>query len=400
MKLCYGDGVTYELDHNLVTRVRANSVKSIAGEEVALAVREALGNPIGYPDLASATVPGDSVAIALQYETPQALSVLGGTLSALEHAGVERSAITVLLAAEFTDDENLQQALRGVAGNDVTFVVHDANDDDQLALLGITEASRSLRLNRVLCDADLVIPIGPVPWESQGVAASGTTFPGFSDQETRSRFQSPASHETTKAQQKLAAEVRECDWMLGVGLALQVVPGPDGSVVAVYCGTPSGAADAASTAYRQTWSTSVAGRVDLVVATIVGNETQQTWQNLSRALIAAEEVLAPGGAIAVCSEIASRPGPSGKRLRDAADLAETEQKLLKDEFPDSLAALQLCRSLQHGTVYLKSRLDPNTIERLGLAPIVSDQELNRLVQTYRHCAVLEEAQHLMPFLEE
>jgi nickel-dependent lactate racemase len=400
MKLSYGNGATYELQHQCVTRVGANRVSTIAGQEVALAVREALASPLDYPNLASATVPGDSVTVALQYQTPQLGYVLEGVLAALEHAGVEKTSIKVLLAAEFVGDTELQQTLRDIAGGEVTFVLHDAGVEDQLALLGITEASRTLRLNRVLCDADLVIPVGPVRGEAQSIGTSASMFPGFSDEETRSRFQAPASHETAKANQKLAAEVRECDWMLGVGLALQIVPGPDGSVAGVFCGTPSGTANAASATYREVWSAPVPERADLVVATIVGNDTQQSWQNLSRALIAAEEVLAPGGAIAVCSEIASRPGLSGKRLRDAADLAETEQKMLKDEYADSLAALQLCRSLQRGTVYLKSRLEPGVVERLGLAPITSNQELERLVQTYRRCVVLEEAQHLLPSLAE
>jgi hypothetical protein len=71
---------------------------------------------------------------------------------------------------------------------------------------------------------------------------------------------------------------------------------------------------------------------------------------------------------------------------------------MKDEFRDSLAALQLCRSLQRGTVYLKSQLAPEVVERLGFAPIASNQELDRLVQTYERCTVLEEAQYLLPKL--
>jgi nickel-dependent lactate racemase len=398
MMLCYGNGETYKLDQNKLSWVRAKATKTIKEREVALAVREAIANPIDYPNLASATVPGDTVAIALQYETPQVLSVLEGLLWALKQAGVEKSSITLLLAAEFSEDAAMQQAIRDLAGGDVAVVVHDAGIEEQMALLGVTEANRMLRLNRILCDADLVIPAGPLHLDSSAIGLSGRLFPEFSDEQTRNRFHAPAAHETLQARQKLVAESRECDWMLGVGLALQVVPGPDGSVAKIYCGTPDGITQAANTAYHDTWDTEVAGQVDLVIATIVGNGAQQTWHNLSRALIAAEEMLAPGGAIAICSEIAARPGPSGRRLRDAADLADVERKLMKDEFRDSLAALQLCRSLQRGTVYLKSHLAPEVVERLGFAPIASNQEIDRLVQTYERCTVLEEAQYLLPTL--
>jgi nickel-dependent lactate racemase len=398
MKLTYGDGVICELSHDRVIHIRANPVNTLTGSDVTSAVREALAQPMDYPNLASATVPGDTVAIALQYATPELPYVLEGVLAALEHAGVERSAIMVVLASEFVGDEAAQKTIRKLVGDDVAVLLHDASVEEQLALLGITEANRTLRLNRVLCDADLVIPVGPFHPQSQEIEFESILFPSFSDDETRSRFHAPVPHETLKGHQKLAAEARECDWMLGVGLSLQIVPGPEGNVAAVLCGTPSATFEAAQAVYDDTWKAQVIERANLVLATIVGNETQQTWHNLSRALIAAEEILAPGGAIAICSEIATRPGPSGKRLRDAADLGELEQKLTKDEYPDSLAALQLCRSLQRGTVYLKSQLDSQVVERLGLAPISSDQELERLVQTYQRCVVLDEAQYLIPSL--
>lgn len=394
MKLSYGNGSTCNLAGSVVIEVRAKSLDTMTGHAVEAAVRDAFAEPLDYPNLASATVPGDTVAISLKYGTPQLVSVFKGTLAALEHAGIEKSAVTVLLANEFTEDTNLQQALHDLAGKDVTFVVHDASVEEQMALLGITEANRSLRLNRVLCDADLVIPIGSI----EATDAAGLMFPLFSDHETRGRFNTPSAHESDANRQKLAAEVQECDWMLGVGLGLQVVPGPDGSVAGVFCGTPGGARQAARQSYQSIWSAPVDGRADLVVATIVGDESQQTWENLGRALAVAEELLTPGGAIAICSGIAIRPGASGKRLREAADLGEVERKLLKDEHADSIAALQLCRSLQRGTVYLKSRLPPDVVERFGLAPIASNEELERLVRSYGRCVVLEEAQHLMPSL--
>ena len=397
MKLSYGNGATCELPAADVTWVRANAVNTIVDQDVAAAIQTAFASPLDYPDLASATVPGDTVAIALEFEVPQLLPIIAGTLTALERAGVERTSITILLAPEYAGDHDRQQAMRDLVGGDVKLVLHDLEVEDQLALLGVTDANRPLRLNRVLCDADLVIPIGSMRANNLN-GESAEIFPTFSDRETRGRFHAPGSQETSAAQQKLAAEVQECAWMLGVGLAIQVVPGPAGSVAGVYCGTLEGATRAARQAYEQVWSTAVDGRADLVVASIIGDDTQQTWRNLSRALLAADELLAPGGAIAICSEIATRPGASGKRLRDAADLVDTERKLLKDEFPDSVAALRLCRSLQRGTVYLKSRLDGAVVERFGLAPIESDHEIERLVQTYRRCLVLEEAQHLLPAL--
>ncbi len=398
MKLSSDNDKTCELAGTAIVTVRANSVSTIPEHEVAQAVQHAFAHPQDYPELASATVPGDTIVVAIDHATPQIPQVIAGTLAALKYAGVERSAITLLLSADFAGDEPNQKLLRETAGAEIAIIVHAADDEEHLALLGVNAAGLPLRLNRVLCDADLVIPIGPTKGIELDRHPWGMLFPQFSDQETLGRFRSPSSHETTAARKKLAGEIRECDWMLGLGLALQVIPGPEGTIAALCCGTPSGIASPAQTQYCEVWSANVSHRADLIVATIIGNDAQQTWQNLSRALASADELLEPGGAIAICSEIATRPGPSGKRMRDAQNLADVERKILKDAFADSAAALQICRHLQRGTIYLKSLLGSAVVESLGFAPIESEQELARLASSYRHCLVLEEAQHLEPKL--
>lgn len=398
MKLSYGNGVSCDISSADVTWVRANAPRTMVEQDVVAAVERALARPVDYPDLASATVPGDLVTIALDYQTPQMMSVVQGTVAALGHAGVDTTRITLLLAPEFAADAPLQRTLRDLVGDEARIVVHTTDDEELISLLGISAANRPLRLHRVLCDADLVIPIGPTRAHEADAELGGHLFPRFSDHETQTRYHAPNSHETVTMRRALSAESHECEWKLGVGLSLQVVPGPAGSVAGVYCGTPAGAVAAARDTYRQVWQARVPKRADLVVATIVGDGLQQTWLNLSRALSIADDLLSPGGAIAICSEITSRPGPSGKRLRDAADLSDIERKLLRDQHHDSLAALQLCRVLQRGTVYLKSRLDAAVVERFGLVPIESDSEIQRLVQTYGRTLVLEEAQHLLPVL--
>jgi hypothetical protein len=396
--LTYGNANTCSLEGTNVVSVRAKIVATITTNDIAQHVQSALANPCDYPPLEYATVPGDTVTIAVDHGTPRVVEVVAGTLSALHNAGVENSNITVLLASEFETDKVGQDALRSILDDEVSLAVHDADDPEKLAMLGVTQAGLPLRLNRILCDADLVIPIGPTRGSEKQAHPVGSLFPRFSDSETIGRFNAPASQETSAGREKLAQEITESDWMLGVGLAIEIVPGPLGEVARVCCGTPQGVAKLANEEFERIWSAEVPSRADLVVATIVGDASQQTWLNLSRALEIASELLEPGGAIAICSEIAVRPGASGKRLHDAQDVAKVERQLLKDHYADSSAALVLCRQLQRGTVYLKSQLAAGVVEALGLAPIGTDQELARLAKSYRQCLVLEEAQHLEPRL--
>lgn len=396
--ITYGNAKTCELESANVVSVRANSVTIIPAGEIAEQVQAALASPCDYPPLENATVPGDTVAIAIDHDTPRILEIVAGTLSALRSAGVENSNITVLLAPEFENDKAGLETIRKLLGDEISLAIHQPDDPEQLAMLGVNQAGLALRLNRILCDADLVIPIGPTRGSEEQAHPVGSLFPRFSDSETIGRFNAPASQETSADRAKLAQEIIESDWMLGVGLALEIVPGAHGKVARVCCGTPQGVAKLARAEFESIWSVEVPRRADLVLAMIVGDASQQTWQNLSRAIEIAADLLEPGGAMAICSEIEKRPGPSGKRLHDAQDLAKVEKQLLKDQHADSSAALVLCRQLQRGTVYLKSNLASGVVEALGLAPIGSDQELARLAKSYRQCVVLEEAQHLEPRL--
>lgn len=394
MKLSYGKHNACDIPRADAISIGPSSMPMIPRQEVAGWVRHALSSPLDFPDLASSTVPGDMVVLAIQYGIPLVQNVVQGALDALGHAGIESSSITVLITSQFAADSAALRELKEVIRDSAKLVIHSA-EDDELALLGITNSERLLRLNRVLCDADLVIPIG-VTKSPERTDVVDSLLAAFSDTQTLRRFHSPLSHETDATRQKLEHEVAECLWMLGVNLTLQVVPGPRSEIATVYCGTPEGVQRAAQETFHELWAQGVEARSDLVMASIVGDSAQQTWQNVSRALSLAEELLEPGGAIAICTEMATRPGPSVNRLQDAPDLMEVERKLLKDDFPDSLSALTLCRSLQRGTVYLKSRLDPSLVESLGLAPINSEQELERLTHRYRRCLVLEEAQYLFP----
>ena len=221
----------------------------------------------------------------------------------------------------------LRLELQEAAGSQIAVIEHVPNSSEQLALLGVTEAGDPLRLNRVLSDADLVLSIGPAQGEQSCDRLMARILPTFSDLETLGRFQSPRSGDTAGKCAVLAKESDTCDWLLGLGLALQVVPGPEGTVVRCFCGTPLAAARRSAESYREIWRHSLPKRADLVVASICGDKSQQNWNALSRALSAAEALVESKGAIALCSEIGSPLGPSLRRMLDAADLSLVEKKL-------------------------------------------------------------------------
>jgi len=53
--------------------------------------------------------------------------------------------------------------------------------------------------------------------------------------------------------------------------------------------------------------------------------------------------------------------------------------------------LALSRALQRGPVYLRSLIDEDVVQLLGMTPIADDGELARLASRRRRCVVIEDA---------
>ena len=401
----FGNGTSSKLELDDVACVRPASHESISPARLAEHVRAALEEPVGYPPLSQATVPGDRVVVTLQHGLPLVRQLLAGVSSALSSAGVEPSQATFLISQdEFSPKSTpASSALDQMAAeSDILLERHDPAEVDDCSYCGVTQSGLALRMNRKLCDADIVVPVGltAVDLDLQQCDKYVGLFPHYCDQETIAHYRDCKKADTAKHRQNRRRETDESGWLLGVGLTVQVVPGSGGAVAAVLAGEPTAVAEAATEMYRVVWSREVAARGDLVIATITGSAGEQSWDDLARALAAAQRVVEPGGAIAICSELADAPGPSLRRLVGSNDYAQLERKIRSDRYADTRAALLVCRALEQGPIYLHSQLDSDLVESLGLAPISSDAELTRLAKSYRCPLVLEDAHRLLPTLSE
>jgi len=382
-----------------VTLVRPKHDRSLSTEEVHDCFRAALAKPLDYPPLASATVPGDHVVLTLQYGTPCPLELIKGALAALRDAGVESSNTTLLLSHGFSKEGGLQEEFSRLAtSREITLVVHEPAEEKITSIVGVTKAGRPLRLNRMLCDADLVLSIGICSPDANSDEPSDTfagLFPIFSDQETIDHYRAPIAVDSKVIRAERRNEINESGWLLGIGLTIQVIPGPSAGIAAVLAGEPRAVAKMASDEYRRIWSCRVDTPGDLVVASLTGDSSQQTWENVGRVLQTATHALQPGGAMVIYSDLAEPPGPSLGRLAGVESSTEVERELMRDRFPDSWAALCLSRALASGPVYFRSQLRPETVESLGMVPLKTEEELSRLVSSSRRCIAMEGAQRIL-----
>jgi len=318
---------------------------------------------------------------------------------ALLNAGSLAGDLCVLLAKSEVglSASDLQRRLAEIGGG-VEVVIHDPTTRDSLSYLAADDAGEPIYINRRLADADVVLPIGCLRLESSlgYYGVNGTLYPAFSDLPTQERFRAAGVDHSREQIARRRHEADEVAWWLGVLMSIQIVPAAGGSVLHVLAGTPEAVHRRGNALCREAWSCEVPRRAELVVAAIEGDRGQQSWENVGRALAAAGRAVADDGAIALCTELADRPGPALQWLRRSKDLPTALRHIRKQRTPDASAAHELAHALERVQVYLLSRLDQAEVEELGVAPVAAAIEIARLASRHRSCILLANAQFASP----
>ncbi len=286
--------------------------------------------------------------------------------------------------------------------NEVAVFTHDPGDRGRLAYLAASEKGEPILLNRLITDADVVLPLGCI--SSRRAAGyhgiHGAVYPTFSDVESLSRFRSPRVVSSGDAEKKRL--VRQCDqvgWLLGLNFTIQVVPGAGDGVLGILAGKSTSVRRRGHELYLEAWSCSIPRRAGLVIAAIEGGTAQQTWRNLGQALAVAGALVEDGGAIALCCDLASQPGPAIQTLAAAPSREKALRTIHRQRPEDMLTAVQLTDVLDRIHVYLFSRLEPSLVEDLGMAPLHEPDEMTRLASRHGSCILLSNAPHAVVTVE-
>ncbi|MCA9241297.1 MAG: hypothetical protein KDA37_13900 [Planctomycetales bacterium] len=357
------------------------------------AAAEALDAPLGFPPLSSAVVPGDRVAVALGESIPQLAAVAAGIADALHFAGVE-SFRTVLVTSNQADAALLEAARGDTLPTDIGVVRHDPTDENELCWAGVTrDDDQAVMINRALYEADLLLPVSCTrpPGDREHRGAYGGLYPAFSSAESMEEYRRTVS----ERHDWWSKRTDEVGWVLGAPLVVQVTPGEQGQVAAVAAGAPQEVCEEGQKTSRANWRRQPRLDADLVIATISGEGERQSWDDVARALLAAEAFTRPGAAVALCTSLRQPMGRSLARLRKEPDLETAARKLAKDAHADTWAAEQILRCLARGPLFLMSRLDPEAVEESGIGPIANGEELQRLADRFGAVAVLQDAQHVV-----
>jgi hypothetical protein len=373
-------------------------------DDVAAAVVAALSQPLEYPPLVQTTTPGDRVVVVLDSLLPQVAQITAAVVETLLASGVDADGITILWSEVDCGsgaDNPLRLVPPTVAGR-IRLLSHDPANRRNLAYLAAAEGGEPILLNRFLTDADVVLPVGCTQRErAAGYFGIHTTiYPAYSDQHTQARFRKHDRFIGNGHHRELQQEVNHVAWLLGVNFSLQIVPASGDGILHVLAGQSDVVRRQCRELYRAAWNRTIAHRVQLVVAAVEGVPRQQSWENLGRVVENATHLVEDNGAIAVCCDLATPPGPALQRLIGATSREDAVRQIRRDNPRDALPALQLARALQTNRIYLLSRLDPGLVEDLEMIPIESPGELARLTQRSGSCLVLANAVHAMVRVDE
>jgi nickel-dependent lactate racemase len=274
-------------------------------------------------------------------------------------------------------------------------LTHDPEDRNQLSYLANIGEGKPVYLNRAICEADFVVPIG-CQWPDSAFHYQGIQdglFPSFADQGALERYRSPVAADSPVQRKRLRKQALEVGWLLGSMFTVRVVAGPGDSMLSVLAGDVGAVDRRGHDLNAAAWSVRIPSRAKLVVAAIQGGPGCQTWQNFGRALHVARQAVADGGAIAVCCDLQDAPGPALQVLASADSPDDARREIVHERLKDALVASELIHALNNGRVYLLSRLQPEIVESLGVAPMGNAAELVRLAARHENCILLGDAPH-------
>ncbi len=352
----------------------------------------ALHTPVDFPPIEAAIVPGDRVALAVDPNVPGIVEVIQGTIKALGQT--EASDIDIVLGDEASDET--VQAIQDEVGEETRVVRHQSTDRSWLRYVGADESADPVYLNRLLVDADFVVPIvSGRPLDTYAQHDLTGVYPPFADSATRIRHRQQTVSSSRKSKAS-AANVTEPSWLLGVQIMLSVTASDDGRPGQIIAGTPDAVRKQLTPSRRL--PDEFPPPAPLVIAAMDGDGQQQSWSNAARAFAAASRYAEAGGTILLWSAIADPPSGRLLSLADNVKLAEEEavEVTADGDFPcwDEPTGLAhtIARIAEEYRLLIHSRLDDETIESMGLASISSNEELARLSQSFDTCGVVRAAQ--------
>ena len=307
-----------------------------SAEGVVDRIRLALEAPLDFPPLRRVVVPGDRVVIPFDRSLPEAATILGEIAAILREVEVESITVVIDGREPIAGDLPLPEG--------ITLEIHDPSDRESLSYLATTEAGRRIYINRIVSDADCVIPVGRLGYdETLDVRGPWSVIePGLGD----ATYPTPSLLASRRQKVEGSEEPTEVSWLLGSQFQIAGVPGR-GGLLHLIAGETSAIRVRGAAMLDASWLFTLEDRADLVIAGIGGPGRKATVTDFIAGFRTALRAVARGGKLA---------------LLTALDLATIREALRGPTLPRG----DLEKALAWADVYLMSTSPADDIENLGM----------------------------------
>jgi hypothetical protein len=267
----------------------------------------------------------------------------------------------------------------------LTWTIHDPRDESRRAYLASTRQGHRIYLDRLVTDADFVVPVGPLSYDPilgyQG--PWGMIYPGLSDAGTIQAVRSKGANGLgdRPGDRPALAESTEVSWLLGSQFQVGLVVAASGGAARVIAGEAETVRREGMAAVDDAWCFATDQRAAVVVVGVGRSEGANDFEQLARALDTGARLVRRGGKIVALSQVGGPLGPALQRLAGCEDPTTLGMSVLKNarDQPDFVEARMLARSLNWADIYLWSGLDHDVAEDLALVPLGRPEEARRLV---------------------
>lgn len=385
----YGrDGLAIELpDVNVVKCLGYQPVEPLA--DAPAAVRRVLAEPTGAAPLAELARGRSSACIVVCDATrpvPNAI-LLEPALEILEAAGIPRERIVILVATGLhrpsTPDERLEMLGPSIVER-YRIEDHHGHQRDEHAYLGESPRGVPVWIDRRWVEADLKIAVGLIEPHFMAGFSGGRKLvcPGIAAAETILAWHSPRFLEDPRArcgcldgnpvheENTWIARRANCEFIINTAIDDRR------RVLAVVAGDVERAFEEGVRFVRGVVTDTVPEPVDVVVTSSAGYPLDATYYQSIKGMVAAMEIVKPGGTIVIAARISEGIGSEHfqRHFKEHPSLDHfMKQILAADGFvPDQWQVEELAKVRRKAKVKLVTEgLPPETVARLFVEPAAS-----------------------------
>jgi nickel-dependent lactate racemase len=315
-----GEGLTFDLpdDWNLLAMAEPREVDAVP--DIEAEVKRALDNPIGMEPL-SKIVPNlenkKTVILSEDQTRPTSVgSIAVPLMNELNRLGIPDEDIQVIIARgthRHPTDAEIKDKLGEEVLKRVKVSVHDADDQDNLVLVGTTSRGTPCWANRLAAEAGLKIGIGTCnPHYFAGYGGGPKmVLPGISGRETVKKnhvlLGEPNSTQGIREGNPVWEDMLEAARIVGLDMKIDTVLNSQTEVYQVFAGDVEAEQEEAVEALLGIYGVTVPKMADITITS--GYPLEIDLIQSGKAILLADAVTRPGGTIVLISACPDGAGP-------------------------------------------------------------------------------------------